>query len=126
MLFQTIYTVMGATPLDATIAVLDKGSFEHLVRVVVVKMVDDAVAEIGGEDLTYLRVSDKEASRGSSPVGSIVEFARQCDEVAIQVFFKRKLIGFVPLMTTGVVIGDVEVGKKLGIKKGERGLHNIE
>ena len=59
MLFQAVYAVVRAAPLDAGIAVLDEGPFQQLVRIIIIKVVHDAVAEVGGKHLALLRVGDE-------------------------------------------------------------------
>ena len=61
VLFQTIDSIMRTSSLDAGIAVLDEGSLQHLVHIVVVEMMNYPITKIRSEYLTKFRVRDDEA-----------------------------------------------------------------
>ena len=75
VLFEAGDAVMGAAPFDAGITIGDEVSLEEFVGVVVVKVVDYAVAEVGGEDFALFWVFDDEAFGRRGAVGAVVEFA---------------------------------------------------
>ena len=72
--FKALDAVMCATILYATITIGDKVSLEELVGVVVIKMMDYAVAEVGGEDFAFFWVFDDETFGWRGAVGAVVEF----------------------------------------------------
>ncbi len=74
MAFKVLDAVMCATILYATITVGYECALEQLVGVVVIKMMDYAVAEVGGEDFALFGVFDDETFGWRGAVGAVVEF----------------------------------------------------
>ena len=62
VLLQAVDAVVRAAPLDAGVAVADKGALQRLVRVVEVEMMHDAVSKQRSEDLSLLGVVDDEST----------------------------------------------------------------
>ena len=61
MSFKAANSEMSTTLFDATVTVGDEGALQHLMGVVVVEMVDDAVAELCGKHLPLLWIGNDEA-----------------------------------------------------------------
>lgn len=70
MAFEPPNAVMSAAPLYATVGVVNESALKHFVHIVVVQVVNNAVAEIGGKNLALLGVGDNEAGRRSRLVGA--------------------------------------------------------
>ena len=84
VLLQAVDAVVRAAPLDAGVAVADKGALQRLVRVVEVEMMHDAVAKVGGEHFALLRVGDKEALAGPRLVATFPKLVAEFRQVLIQ------------------------------------------
>lgn len=63
MPLEPLNAEMRATPLDATVRVGDESSFEYLVCIVEIEVMDNSVTEIGGKDFSFLGVFDYETGR---------------------------------------------------------------
>lgn len=109
MMFEAVDAIVCATALDAAVAVGDEGALEHLVGVVEVEVMHNAVAKVGGKDLAFLRVFDEEAGRWAWFVATFVEFVGKFLEVLMEVGFEFQLVLAETLVTTCVDVSRIEV-----------------
>ena len=121
MLFKSSYAIMRAASLDAAVAVVDESAFIHLMRVVVIKVMHDAVAEVGGKHLTLFGVGDDKTGRGQRLISAVPQRITQRFKVFFQMRLKMKLIGLVALMAAGIIISLTQVGKKPFSRQAENG-----
>ncbi len=113
MAFEPPNAVMSAAPLYATVGVVNESALKHFVHIVVVQVVNNAVAEIGGKNFALLGVGDYEAGRWARHVFARKKFIAEFVEIALKVCFETFLVGLVTLMTASIVVGIIKVGKKL-------------
>lgn len=113
MAFEPTNTVMRTAPLNATVGVVNESALKHFVHIIVVEMVNNAVAEIGSKNFALLWVGDYEAGRGTRSVFARKKFIAKFVQIALKVCFEMLLVWLVALMTARIVVGFVKVGKKL-------------
>ena len=107
------YAVVRASAFDTAVAVLDEGALEQLVRVVEIKMMHNAVAEMGGKHLAPLGVGDDKAFGGQRLVGAVPQGIAQRFEILFEMKLETMLIGLVAFVAASVKVGRVEVFKQL-------------
>ena len=105
--------IMGAFTCPATVTVVDKPFFKNRGYIVENEMVDNPVAEIGGENFAFYRfVYDK----SNAPPGLVIPFKNviaQMDEAAFVMKLKRQSIVGISLVPAGIVICQEKVVEKL-------------
>lgn len=80
---EPFYRCMVSLPFAACIAVMDEATFPFWFQVADEEVMDDAVAEIGGEDLSELRAFRDKAGRRKGAVGAGFQLLLQSDEVSL-------------------------------------------
>ena len=113
MVSQSVDAEMSATMLDTRIAVENKSAFQHLMHVVVIQMMHDAVAEVGSENLAKFRVVDQEARAWARLISARPQVVAQRSEVFLEPRLKESLVGFAALVATRVEISLMQVGEQL-------------
>lgn len=88
VLFQSFNTIMGSSVLDAAVCVVNESTFLKEMRIVVIQMVDNPVAELGGEHLAFLGVGDDKTSGRMRLIGAIEKLITQLIEIAFKILFK--------------------------------------
>ena len=104
MLFQPLYSVMCATPLDAGVAVLNEGMLKKWIGVVIEQMVDYAVTELRGYYLAFLRVFNDKAGAGLGGVGVGKKFLAEIFQLPVHVALKLLLVCFAAFMPSGIKV----------------------
>ncbi len=117
VLFEAAYAVMRAASRDAGIGVGDESPFVQFAGVVVVEVVDDAVAKVGGEHLAFFRVGDNEAGARTGLVGSVPQFVRERLQVTSEVSFESLYIGFTAFMPFRIKESVMHISGEPGIIK---------
>ena len=123
MTLQSSDAIVCSAFLDATITVGNKSPLQHLVGVVEIEMVHDAVAELRGDYLSHLWVGDDEASGRTGAVSAVPQFVAQLLEILLSVHFKTLLVWFLPLVSPSIDISLVKVEEQLVVGKAVG--HNI-
>ena len=119
--FEPPDAVMRTTSLDTTVAVVNESALIDLMRVIVIEMMHDAVAEVGGKHLSLLGVGDDEATGGFGFIRPVEKLITQLNKILSQISFKSLLVWFVALMAAGIIISLTQVGKKPFPRQGENG-----
>ena len=109
MLLQPLNTIMGSSILDTVVSIVNESTLVKDVRIVVIQMVDNPVAKLGGEHLSFLGVGDDKTGGGIRLVGTSKEFVAQFVEITLKICFKTPLIRFITLMTACVIISLTKV-----------------
>ncbi len=111
--FQPADAEMGTAPADAAVGVGDEGALQHLVRVVVIQVMDDPVPELRGEHLPPLRVADDEAGGRPGMIPARHQVMGKTLQIPFKVALESEDIGLAPLVTACVEKGLPEVGEQL-------------
>lgn len=109
MLLQPVDTIMGSSTLDTAVSIMNKGALVKDVRIVVIQVMDNPIAELGGEHLSFFGVGDNKTGGGMWLVRTSKKFIAQFVEVILQISLKTLLIWFVALMTTRIIISLTKV-----------------
>lgn len=88
MVLQAFDSEVCASVVDTAVAVVDEGSLEEGVCVVVEKVVDDAVAEMCGKHFAHLGLVYHETGGWKWPVCGVDELVAEGCEVVLEVEFK--------------------------------------
>ncbi len=82
----------------ARVRVVDEARLEDALLVRDQEVMDDAVAEVCGEDLPRLRALRQEADRPSRPVAAAAKLGLECEQVAFETDLEREGTARVPLV----------------------------
>ena len=104
---------MSAAPADAAVGVGDEGALQHLVRVVVIQVMDDPVPELRGKHLPPLRVADDEAGGWQRTITARHQIMGKALQIPPEVALESEDIGLVPLVPACAEKSLPEVGEQL-------------
>ena len=84
-------------------------------RVIIIKVMNDAVAELCRKDLSFLRVADDKAGGRAGLVGACPEFQTEFGQVVFEASFKLHYVRLLAFVPSGIVISLMKILKEFGV-----------
>lgn len=116
VVLEAVESVEGAFVVSTRIGVGEEAGVPPSGAFLVEVVVNDAVAERGGEDFSRDGVFDDEGGAATGGVGAREDGVFESEEVFGGVEFKSVDVGALAFATAGGEVGGVEVGEKGGVK----------
>ena len=85
LLFQPVDAIVCASSGNATVRVLDEGPAKQFGRIVVIQVMDNAVAELCGENFPFFRVCDNETGRRQGLIAAFPQIIAKLIQALVQI-----------------------------------------
>ena len=120
-----LYSQVASLADPARVAIEDELVLEEVVDLVDDEVMNDAVAELGGEDLAFHRLVDDESERGAGCVGPCIDLFAQAQEVLLVVNLERGRVRCTSLVPAATLVGREDLLDRYRRMREELYLHPI-
>lgn len=111
-MIYSLDSVMGSFPFAATVTIIDKTLFKYRRKVIKQKVVNNPVAKIGREDLSFYGFINNKANTGSRFISSFNNLTPQFNQLMFEIDLELYRAAGIPLIFPRGKIGPEKIGQE--------------